>query len=122
MIRKLILGVLLNAISFYVAAEVVPEMTYEGGIILLLLTGAILGLLNTFLKPIIKVFSFPLIFLTGGLFLIVINAGLLCFVKALYNVLAIDGFAIGFETTLSYFLAGAVLGVINWIEHWLFKT
>ena len=122
MLRKLILGILLNTLVFYAATEVVPQITYEGGWGLLIFTGTLLGFLNAFIKPVIKVFSFPMIFLSGGLFLIVINAAILWVLVNLFGVLAIDGFNIIMEGgLLTYLYAGAVFGVINWLEHWLFK-
>lgn len=122
MLRKLILGILLNTLAFYAVTRVVSQVTYEGSWGLLIFTGALLGFLNAFIKPVIKVFSFPVIFLSGGLFLVVINAGILWLLVNLFGVLAIDGFNITMEGGfLTYLYAGAVFGVINWLEHWLFK-
>lgn len=122
MLRKLILGIILNTLAFYAVTEIVSGITYEGGIAFLVLTGAILGFLNAFIKPVIKVFSFPVIFLSGGLFLVVINAALLWLMTGFYDVLAIEGFNVVIEGgIMSYVYAGAVFGVINWLEHWLVK-
>ena len=122
MLRKLILGIILNTLAFYAVTQVVPQVTYEGGIAFLILTGAILGFLNSVLKPVAKVFSFPLIFLSGVLFLIVINAAILWVTANVYDVLAIEGFTMVMEGGLvTYALAGAVFGIINWLEHWLVR-
>ena len=40
------------------------------------LVAVVIGLLNTFLKPILVFFTFPVTVLTLGLFLLVINAGM----------------------------------------------
>ena len=40
----------------------------------LLLVAAILGIVTSFVKPVLTIFSIPLIILTLGLFLLVINA------------------------------------------------
>jgi putative membrane protein len=37
----------------------------------------VLGLLNTFVKPILKILSFPITLITLGLFLLVINVGII---------------------------------------------
>ncbi len=122
MLRKLILGIVLNTLAFYAAVQVVPDMSYNGGIAFLIFTGAVLGFLNAFLKPIIKVFSLPVIFLSGGLFLIVINAALLWILDGFYDVLAIEEFTLLVEGGIvTYLLAGAVFGVVNWLEHWLLR-
>lgn len=44
---------------------------------MLLIAGLILGLINCFIRPILKLISAPIIFLSLGFFLIVINMGLL---------------------------------------------
>lgn len=41
-----------------------------------LLFGAVMGVINAFIKPIVKMISLPLTCLTFGLFAVVINAGL----------------------------------------------
>ena len=91
MLRKLILGIILNTLAFYAVTEIVSGITYEGGIAFLVLTGAILGFLNAFIKPVIKVFSFPVIFLSGGLFLVVINAALLWLMTGFTTYLQLKG-------------------------------
>ena len=45
------------------------------------LTALLLGILNAFIRPILVVFALPLLILTLGLFMLVINALMLCFVS-----------------------------------------
>ncbi len=79
MITKLIIQVLTNAIAIYIAAEVVPGFTFSGenSFIALLTAGFIFGLINFFIKPVLKLISLPLILFTFGLFTIVINIAML---------------------------------------------
>ncbi len=49
------------------------EVTATGGWKLYLVAGVVLGLLNTFIKPLLKVLGFPFILITFGLFTLVIN-------------------------------------------------
>jgi putative membrane protein len=53
---------------------------------------ALLGLLNAFIKPILQLISVPLIVVTFGLFLLVINAIMLLFVSELVAKFEVDGF------------------------------
>lgn len=64
----------------------------------------ILTLVNTFIRPVLKVLSFPITILTLGLFLLIINALMLWLTSRIA-----DGFDLGFE--VSGFVA-AVLGAI----------
>ncbi len=54
--------------------------------------GLLLGLLNTVLKPILTIISFPLIILSLGLFTVVINAVLLMFCGDLIESFTVEGF------------------------------
>jgi len=71
-----------------------------------LTVGLILALANTFARPILKIVSAPLIFITMGLFLIIINAIIL---------FAVDWFIEALEiTSLWGYLWGAIIiAVVN---------
>ena len=85
--------------------------------ITLVLVALIFGVLNAVVAPIIKLLSLPFIILTLGLFLLVINAGMLMFTSWLSLQLGlgfhVDGFwtAVGgaIIVTLSTWLLEAVL-------------
>ena len=76
MIRRVLLRWLINALAIYVASKVVPgiDVTDEWAIVAVAL---ILGLVNALIRPLLKFFTCPLIILTLGLFLFVINAAML---------------------------------------------
>lgn len=52
----------------------------------------VIGLLNFLVKPIVKLISFPLILLSLGLFLMVINGGLLLVASEMVNGLEIGSY------------------------------
>lgn len=52
----------------------------------------VIGLINAFIKPILTLVSLPLIMVTFGLFLLVINAVVLMFASELVENFTIDGF------------------------------
>ncbi len=56
------------------------------------LAGLLLGLFNTFIKPIVKILSLPINILTLGLFNIIINAGMLWAVDYFIKGLKVTGF------------------------------
>jgi putative membrane protein len=74
---RFIVQILTNALAIFLADYLVPGIIFTGNILTLLIAGLILGLINFFIKPILKLISAPLIALTLGLFTIVINMGLL---------------------------------------------
>ena len=67
---------LILAFAVWVASAVIGGIHLEG-LLTTLAVAAILGLLNLLLKPILFFLTLPITFFTFGLFIIVINAGLL---------------------------------------------
>src|SRR5690242_1373105 len=70
---------IITTVAVLVAASVVPGIRYDDWPNLLVAT-LVLGLLNAFLRPILTFLSLPLVLVTLGLFMLVINAVLLYFV------------------------------------------
>lgn len=99
-----ILQTLINAAALYVAVLVVPNITFTGEWWKLLLVAFIFGLVNTFLRPILRILTLPITLITLGLFLLVINALMLLLTSAISTELDL-----GFQ--VSDFLA-ALLGSI----------
>ncbi|MFQ5690638.1 MAG: phage holin family protein [Gemmatimonadota bacterium] len=67
-----------------------------------------LGLVNAFLRPLAILFSLPATILTLGLFLLVINAGMLWLAAALVPGFRVRGFGAAFTGAL-------LLSVFNWL-------
>jgi putative membrane protein len=53
----------------------------DPGLLAPILTALVLGILNAFIRPILVIFALPLLIVTLGLFMLVINALMLCFVS-----------------------------------------
>jgi len=70
---------IISTVAALVATYLVPGITYQTWVDLFVAT-FILGLLNVFVRPILMLFSLPLLIFTLGLFTLVINALLLYFV------------------------------------------
>ncbi len=58
----------------------------------LVLAGALLGIVNAFVRPIAVILTFPFTIFTLGLFLLVVNAGMLALVAVFLPGFRIDGF------------------------------
>lgn len=73
---RMIISWLITAAALVAAAYVVPGISWDGGdgLAVVLITAAILGLVNVLVKPLLSLLSCGLIVLTLGLFLVVINA------------------------------------------------
>ena len=101
MLAKLIIQILTNAVAIYVAAGIVSGFTLkEDSFITLLTAGFILGMINYFIKPILKLISAPLILFTLGLFTIVINIAMLLLLDHFMAELEISGLWAAFWATI----------------------
>ena len=98
-------------LSFWLAVKFVPGVEFVGEIKYLIMAGAFLGLINFFIKPILKIITLPLRVLTFGLFGLVINMGLIWFVDIIFPELIIQGLVPLFWTTLIVWLVGYFLGL-----------
>lgn len=111
----LIVKVIINAIGVFAAIQVVPQITFDfgGDWWKLLAVALILALVNSYIKPILKVLSFPITLISLGLFAFVLNALLLLLVAFVSDQLGlgfkIDKFPPSF--TADAFI-GALLGSI----------
>ena len=70
---QLILRFLVNAIALFLIAKFVPGFNHDVGVGTALLAALIFGIVNAVIGPILRLISFPLTWLTHGLFSIVIN-------------------------------------------------
>lgn len=104
-----VLTLLANALALWVAAAVVPGIEFggEGGELALTVTlvTLVFAVLNSVVKPLLQILSIPLIVLTLGLFLIIVNAIMLSLTSWLAGVLSLD-------FTVESFWWDAVLGAL----------
>jgi len=103
---RFIVQILVNALAIFVADYLIKGIVFEGDLITLFIAGLILGLINFFVKPILKLISTPLIALSLGLFIIIINIALLWLLEYFVPELTIIGF-------WSYFWGVLIISLVN---------
>lgn len=81
----------------------------------LVLAGALLGVVNAFVRPIAVVLTLPFTVLTIGLFLLVVNAAMLGLVALLLPGFHISGF-------WAAFFAALIVSVTGWLGSLLFGS
>ncbi|MGH3649832.1 MAG: phage holin family protein [Acidimicrobiia bacterium] len=110
-----ILSFLTTAASLWVAVWLVNGFEFDGEWWQFLIAAAIMGLANAIAKPILKLFSLPLIILTLGLFLLIVNALVLQLVVWLSGP---DVFELGLTSTGFFwatFWASVVVSIAGWL-------
>ena len=83
---------LINAAALWVATRVVPGVTFSGGWIPFFGVTLIFGVVNTIVGFTTKILTFPLILLTLGLFIFIINGLMLWLTSAVSG-----AFGLGFR-------------------------
>lgn len=99
-----------GVLSFWLAVKFVPGVEFVGEIKYLIMAGAFLGLINFFIKPLIKIITMPLRILTLGLFGLVVNMAIIWFIDIIFPELVIRGIVPLFWTTFIVWLVGYFLG------------
>lgn len=103
---RLLIRLAINAVALWVTAAILPDMSIEEGFGNLLLVALIFGVVNTLIRPIVKLLALPLRVMTLGLITIVIN-GLMVIITAWFvDVLVLDG---GFFRQLLIGTAAAII-------------
>jgi|SRR5581483_5384796 len=106
---------LVNAAALWVATRLVPGVEYSGGWLPILGVALVFGAVNAVVGKVARIVTFPLIVLTLGLFLLVLNGLLLWLTSAISGALGLGfhvrGFWPAFWGALVVSLVAAVLHV-----------
>jgi len=90
--KGILRSVLFNAVSIYAASMFISGLSYSNSLKVLFLSGAALTLAGYVVKPIIKIVTLPINFITLGVFSWVIDVFILYIVTVLVPDLTISGF------------------------------
>jgi len=104
---KFILRIIANGLGVFAAVYFLPQyISFTGSWIDYLIVGVILAIANMIVRPILKIVSAPLILITLGLFLVIINMIILFGVDYFVEQVNINGF-------MGYFWISIILAIIN---------
>jgi len=106
---NLALQLVAGVASLWLADKFVPGVEINGGIQFLLIIGAVLGLINFFVKPPLRTITLPLRILTLGLFGLVINMVLVWAADIIFPELILLGLAPLFWTTVIFTILNFIL-------------
>ena len=103
---RLIITILANGVGIYVASRIISGFSFTGGYLSLLVAAVVFALLNLLLRPILRFVTSPIIFITFGLFMIVVNMAILWVLDLFIPSLVILNLTALFWATL-------LIGIIN---------
>jgi putative membrane protein len=106
--RDFIIRVFINAIAIFLTSMLLSQgiTIRDDGVAPLLLIGLVIALINATIKPVLKFLSCPLMLLSLGLFVLVINGLMLMLADYLLDSLTIQNF--GWAV-----LAGIIMAIIS---------
>jgi putative membrane protein len=105
---RLLLVWALNAVALLLVPYIIPGVHLES-FASALVAVAILGLVNTIVRPIFILLTLPVTFLTLGLFLFVINALMFWFAGDILRGFRVDGFFAALFGSIAYSIASWLL-------------
>jgi putative membrane protein len=91
-----LIRLLVNAAALWVATRLVPGVSFDGGTLPFLGVALVFGVLNAFVRPLMQVLTFPLILVTLGFFLLVVNGLMLWLTSSLSASLGLGFHVTGF--------------------------
>jgi putative membrane protein len=106
-----IIQILVNAAALWVAVQITPVDWAGDQWWQFLLVAVIFSLVNTFIKPILKIITLPITAVTLGLFLVVINALMLLLTGWVSGQLDLGFTVNGFVPAL---LGSIVISIVGW--------
>jgi putative membrane protein len=107
---RFLLRLLVTAAALWAAVQIVPGIEHTGPWEHLLIVALVFGVVNAVVRPILVYLSCPLIVLTLGLFMLVLNAIMLWLTGALSGAIGIAFDVRGFLPAL---LGGLVVGIVS---------
>lgn len=103
---RLFITILANALGIYAATQVVSGFSFTGSYASLAIAAIIFAVINWLIRPVLRFVTSPIIFITFGLFMILVNMAMLWILDLLTPSLVILNLSALFWSTL-------LIGFIN---------
>lgn len=113
-IGRFIFHIFSNAIAILIAANLVAGFIFNGDLVALAITALVLTIINTFIRPLVRMVLGPLLVITFGLFAVIINAVSIFLVPYLLNALGF-GSPIVIQGYLPLLFATLIISAVNFI-------
>jgi putative membrane protein len=108
-ISRFILRWFVCSLGLWIAAGFLDgRITFSGRYSIIIVSGLILALVNTLIKPFVVLLSLPAILFSLGLFMIIINGLMVSLASILYKPMEITGFG-------AAMLTGVIIGLVNYL-------
>ncbi len=110
---NLLLNLAINTLAVWVGTYVLKGVSVDG-VTTAVVVAVVLGVINTFLKPVLVFLTFPLTVVTFGLFLLVINALMIMLTDKLVRGFEVENFWWALLFSLVVSVVNAFLNALTW--------
>jgi putative membrane protein len=111
--RHFVFRWLVTTVGVMVAAAFIRGIRYDSTAALIA-AALLLGILNAFVRPVLLILGAPLILLTLGIFILIVNGLMLYWVPGIVSGFHVDGYG-------SAFWGAIVIGIISWMLSAFFR-
>jgi putative membrane protein len=108
-VLRLVIALAINAAALWVANRLFDGVRIHGWEAYLI-AAVVLAIVNAVVRPVVKLLTFPLVILTLGLFVLVINIAMVALTAWITPNFSVDGFG-------AYLGTVVVLWLVNWAGH-----
>jgi putative membrane protein len=109
---KLLVKFIIMAISVYIASYILPGVVINS-VSTLFVVSVVLGLINTFVKPILVVLTLPLTVVTLGIFLLILNGLLVLLVGNIVPGFHINGLFVAILFSIVVSIISSLLNKVS---------
>ena len=117
---EILIRMVIHALALVAAVRLVPGAAFVGDVLQLAVVAALFGIINSYLRPIVKLLSLPLTLLSFGLVGFVINTGLVLLLAFLsgqfdlgFTLAGWPGGAFDLDVVVAAFLTSVVVSVVS---------
>jgi putative membrane protein len=108
-LRRFLVTWFFNIIAIWVAAELLADISYGDNEWVLVLAALVFSLVNIFVKPLVILFTLPLVILTLGLALFFVNLLMLYLTSWVVDDFTVDSFGEAILATIIIWVVNTVL-------------
>jgi putative membrane protein len=112
----LFLKIMINSLAIAAAVKIVDGITFTGEWWKMIIVGAVFGVVNSFLKPLLTIFALPLIILTLGLFTLIVNTLMLIITVELSEPLQLG---LQINNFWAAFKGALIISIVSMLLSWL---
>jgi putative membrane protein len=118
MLRRFVVTWFFNIVALWVAAELIDGIGYSGNEWVVVVAALVFSLVNIFVKPLVILFTLPLVILTLGLALFFVNLLMLYLTSWIVDDFKVESFGAAILATIIVWVVNTVLeAVFGRVEH-----